>query len=95
MEIKKIKSGILKELTGTTKDLINMGIWFLYETRYEKFPNAKYFLSADKKYYLLACDGSVIASLSDYPVDLEYNTRIIFSDMPKLEPVRNFSRLWA
>lgn len=95
MNIKEIESVGLKQLTGTTKDLINMGIWFLYETQYDKFPAAKYFLSADKKYYLLTDNGDVITSLSDYPVDLKYDTRIIFSDMPKFEPIKNFRRLWA
>ncbi len=89
-----ITSSILNKLNGTTKDLINYGVWFLYEVDYNANENVKYLLSTDTQDFLLANDGS---ALGIYPKNtaIEYKTRINFEDIPK-PPVLNIDKpLWA
>jgi hypothetical protein len=95
MNTEKINSTELSRLSATTKDLINMGMWFLYEVDYAKFPEAKYFLSAERKYYFLKKDGEIIAPMSEYPADLEYDVRILFNDLPAQESLSNYKLSWA
>lgn len=95
MEVEKIQSSKLKCLNGTTKDLINMGIWVLYEVNDDKFPDIAYFLEAEREYYLLNTDGKALSSSSKYPMELKYGARILFEDIPFPESIDNFQLAWA
>ena len=95
MEIKKILSSKLKCMSGTARDLINMGMWFLYEVNDNRFPDVAYFLSAERDYYFLASDGRIMESLPNYPKELECKVRILFDDIPFPESIDNFQPAWA
>ncbi len=95
MEIKKILSSKLKCMSGTARDLINMGMWFLYEVDDARFPDVAYFLSAERDYYFLASDGKIMESLPNYPKELECKVRILFDDIPFPESIDNFQPAWA
>ena len=95
MEVKKIQSTKLKCLNGTTKDLINMGMWVLYEVNDDDFPDVAYFLEAEREYYFLNADGKALSSSSKYPPELKYGARILFNDIPFPESIENFQPTWA
>lgn len=81
MENKTISASELPQISGLIKDVINMGLWFLYEIHYPSDDNAKYALSTDKNEYLLDKDGNV---LSPIPKDnkIEYLYKITFTGIP-------------
>lgn len=95
MEIKKILSSDLKCLSGTARDLINMGLWVLNEVKDDNFPDVAYFLSAERDYYFLSSDGSIIKSLLNYPEGMKCGARILFDDIPFPESIDNFQPIWA
>ncbi|MGP1438455.1 MAG: hypothetical protein ACTTKH_05225 [Treponema sp.] len=95
METKKILSSKLKCMSKPIKELINMGMWFLYEVHNYKYKDAVYFLAAGREYYFLSSNGEIIASSLDYPHGLEYDTRILFDDIPFPESIDNFQPAWA
>lgn len=95
METKKILSSELKCMSGTARDLINMGMWFLYEVDDARFPGVAYFLSAERDCYFLASDGKILESLPSYPKELEFEVRILFDDIPFPESIDNFQPAWA
>ena len=95
MEVKKILSSDLRCLSGTIRDLINMGMWFLYEIHMNELPDVSYFLAGEEDYYLLASDGKVMDSLSTYPKGLECKARILFEDIPIPESIDNFQPAWG
>lgn len=95
MKIKRIQSTKLQCLNGTTKDLINMGMWVLYKVNDDKYPGVVYFLEAEREYYLLNAEGKALSSSSKYPNELKYGARILFSDIPFSESIDNFKPAWA
>jgi len=60
MKIKEISSSKLRCLTGTIKDLINMGVWFLYEVHNESGMDVSYLLEGAGGYHLLTSDGTIV-----------------------------------
>jgi len=90
----EITSSLLKKLNGATKDLINYGIWFLYEVDYPINKNVKYLLSTDKQDMLLAEDGGAIG-IRQKGVELKYKSIINFDDIPKPEPINLAEKIWA
>lgn len=82
MERREIVSSTLPKLNGTTKDLINSGIWFLYGVTFQENKDVKYCLCADQT-YLLDKDGSIISKMSVSPSDLNIEFPLTFSDLPK------------
>ncbi|UTC49844.1 hypothetical protein [Treponema sp. OMZ 855] len=82
LKTKDITSSSLRHLQGITKDLINYGIWFLYEVDYPSDSNVRYLLSTDKQDILLSEDGSAVGI---YPktADIDYKSIINFDDIPK------------
>ena len=95
METKNISSGKLKYLSRPIKEMINMGMWFLYEVHNYQSKNVAYFLTAGKDYYFLSSEGKIINSTLDYPHGLEYETRILFDDIPFPESIDNFQLAWS
>lgn len=83
------------KLNATTKDLINMGEWFLYGIEYPSIPTAKYYLSTDQMSFYLSEDGSIIQKTPITPSDLILLNQISFDDLPKPSTLRNFSVAWA
>ena len=81
MGSRTIPASELPKISGLVKDVVNMGLWFLYDIRCESVPNAKYSLATDKGEYLLDSEGDVI---SPVPRDKapEYLGRITFSGIP-------------
>ncbi len=94
MERKEMISSDIPKLNGTTKDLINSGIWFLYKINYETVPEAKYCLSADQT-YLLDSEGSIISKDVVLPKEIVLDTPITFSDLPKPPVQKNLVLSWA
>lgn len=75
-----IPASELPQISGLIKDVVNMGLWFLY-IHCKSNPNAIYALATDKNEFLLDKDGNV---LSPVPKDevLEYLNKITFSGIP-------------
>lgn len=95
MEKETMISSSLSKLNGTTKDLINSGIWFLYKVRYTENENVKYCLSADQ-IYLLDSEGAIISKMSITPKEMSTESTIIFSDLPKPEiSSNNVVKVWG
>ena len=82
MKIKNITSSKLRCLTGTIKELINMGVWFLYEVHNESGMDVSYLLAGAGGYHLLTSDGAIVETLPIYPRELECEAQILFEDMP-------------
>lgn len=78
---KTIPASDLPQISGLIKDVINMGLWFLYEIRCDFNKEAKYALSTDKNDFLLDKDGNVLSPL---PKDskIEYISKITFTGIP-------------
>lgn len=95
MKIKRILSSKLKHLSGTIRDLINMGMWFLYEVHTDESSDVSYFLAGEEDYYLLSSDGKIMESLSSYPKGLECKAQILFEDIPIPESIDNFQPVWG
>lgn len=95
LDIKQLPSVQFTQFSGTTKDLINMGEWFLYQVYYEELPQAKYYLETDKDKFFLKEDGLVIQKVQKTPDTMTYIASIKFNDLPQSEFVRNMSVLWA
>ena len=89
MNKKRLPLTQFTKLNATTKDLINMGEWFLYEISYTPIPSASYYLSTDQMSFFISDDGTVIEKTPITPEDLKLNTQIVFSDLP--EPQYIFS----
>lgn len=92
MESKTLPASSLPLLSGTIKDAINFGIWFLYEIEYAKNPSAKYSLSTSKGEFLLTQEGDIIAQILDNPEDVKHQSKITFSGIPSA-PVVNMPSL--
>ena len=92
--IKALPSTQFSKLNATTKDLINMGEWFLYEISYPLLPNAQYYLSPDQMSFFLSFDGTVVSKTSVTPHDLTLSSQIKFSDLPQPYTLRNVSASW-
>ena len=85
MKIKGISSSKVKFLSGNIKDLINMGIWFLYEVHDSNFPDVAYLLVSAESCDLLSSEGKIIRSFSNYRESLQRGSRILFNDIPLLQ----------
>lgn len=95
MNKKRLPSTQFTKLNATTKDLINMGEWFLYEISYNSIPSASYYLSTDQMSFFISDDGTGIEKTPITPEDLKLNTQIVFSDLPEPQSLRNISVKWA
>lgn len=82
----EISSSLLKKLNGVTKDLINYGIWFLYEVDYPINKAVRYLLSTDQQDMLLAEDGGAIG-ICQKDVQIKYKSIINFDDIPRPQPI--------
>lgn len=52
MESRTIPASELPQISGLIKDVINMGLWFLYDIHCKSNPDAKYALATDKNEFL-------------------------------------------
>lgn len=81
MENKTIPASELPQISGVIKDVINMGLWFLYEIYYDSNENAKYALATDKEEYLLDKDGNIL-SPTPKESNIKYINKITFTGIP-------------
>lgn len=89
MDTKTLPATDLPKLSGTIKDAINFGLWFLYEISYTGNPNARFSLSTSRGEFLLTQDGDVISPIPEEAVDeLKYNCKVTFTGIPSA-PVVN------
>ena len=95
MENIELQSTQFSKLNATTKDLINMGKWFLYAISYPPISDAQFYLATDGMSYFLSADGGVLAKTPKTPEDLVLNKQVLFSDLPSPQSLRNFSVAWA
>ena len=95
MDNMNIHSTQFTKLNATTKDLINMGEWFLYEISYISVPSAKFYLSTDQMSYFLTGDGSIVEKTPKTPSDLVLLRQVTFDDLPKPQSLRNFVVKWG
>lgn len=86
MENKTIPASELPQISGVIKDVVNMGLWFLYEIRCESNKNAKYALSTDKNEFLLDKDGNILSPLPKED-KIEYISEITFTGIPSVPTV--------
>ena len=86
MENKTIPASELPQISGVIKDVVNMGLWFLYEIRCESNKNAKYALSTDKNEFLLDKDGNILSPLPKED-KIEYISKITFTRIPSVPTV--------
>lgn len=94
MDFKQLLSTQFLKLNATTRDLINMGEWFLYEISYTPIPDARYYLSTDQMSFFLSADGTILSKTPTTPSNLEFLSQIKFSDLPKPHSLRNISVSW-
>ena len=88
METKFLPATNLPLLSGSVKDAINFGIWFLYEITYTENLNAKYSLKTSKGEYLLTEEGDYISPIPEKASDkFKYLHKIIFSGIPQAPEV--------
>ena len=78
---KTIPASELPQISGVIKDVVNMGLWFLYEIRCSFNEDAKYALSTDKNDYLLDKDGNVLSPLPKEN-EIDYINKITFTGIP-------------
>lgn len=91
MKVEYVKSTKFTKLNATTKDLINMGEWFLYRISDK---GAKYYLSTDGMSYYLGKDGGIIDKTPRTPDDLKLLAQVVFSDIPLHTTARNLTAVW-
>ena len=94
METKEIESRVLPQLNGTTKDLVNNGIWFLYTLSDSPVKEAVYCLVADKT-YLLNSQGNIVSVPVVDIQKINCKERLLFSDLPKPIVQENVAVKWA
>lgn len=82
MENRKISASELPQISGLIKDVVNMGLWFLYGIRCKSNENAKYALATDKGEFLLDSEGNAL-SLVPKNEQIEYVSRITFTGIPE------------
>lgn len=87
MESKTLLASELPLLSGTIKDAINFGIWFLYEISDPHNPNANYSLSTSHGEFLLTHDGEVISMITE-KAGIDYKYKVTFTGIPSA-PVVN------
>lgn len=81
MENKKIPASDLPQISGLIKDVVNMGLWFLYSIRCASNEKAKYALATDKGEYLLDSEGNAL-SIVPKGEQIEYISKITFTGIP-------------
>lgn len=86
MEKRTIPASELPKISGVVKDVVNMGLWFLYDIKCESVPEARYSLSTDKGEVLLDNDGNVISPIPKGEVP-EYKYMITFTGIPEAPAV--------
>lgn len=94
MDFKELLSTQFSKFNATTKDLINMGEWFLYEISYPPIPSAQYYLSTDQMSFFLSSDGTIVSKTPITPPDLVFSSQVKFSDLPQPHYLRNISVSW-
>lgn len=93
METKTLPANALPRLSGSVKDAINFGIWFLYEITYSQNLNAKYSLSTSRGEFLLTKEGDIISLIPEsVGDDFKYLAKINFTGIPAA-PVVNMPSL--
>ena len=93
MDQKTLPATALPSLSGTIKDAINFGLWFLYEISYLPNSSAKYSLATSRGEFLLTQDGDIISPIPENVTeDLQYLFKITFSGIPSA-PVVNMPAL--
>lgn len=99
MDQKTLPATDLPRLSGTVKDAINFGLWFLYEISYLPNSSAKYSLATSRGEFLLTQDGDIISRVPENVTqkenvnqDLTYISKITFSGIPSA-PVVNMPTL--
>ena len=81
MKNREIPASELPKISGLIKDVVNMGLWFLYDIRCESNERAKYALSTDKGEFLLDSEGNAI-SIVPKGENIEYVSKITFTGIP-------------
>lgn len=93
METKVLPANALPRLSGSVKDAINFGIWFLYEISFSQNVNAKYSLSTSRGEFLLTKEGDIISPIPEIVGDdFKYISKITFNGIPTA-PVVNMPSL--
>lgn len=83
MDSRTLPATALPSLSGTVKDAINFGIWFLYEIQYSQNPDAKYSLATSRGEFLLTQEGDILSSMPEnVGADIQYISKITFSGIP-------------
>ena len=95
MDTVNIHSTQFVKLNATTKDLINMGEWFLYEINYPEVSSARYYLSTDQMSYYLSGDGTIVAKTPKTPDNLVFLKQVSFDDLPKPQSLQNIVVQWV
>lgn len=78
---KTIPASDLPQISGVIKDVVNMGLWFLYEIHCDFNEDAKYALSTDKGEYLLDKEGNALSAVPKGE-KIEYINKITFTGIP-------------
>lgn len=93
METKILPANALPKLSGSVKDAINFGIWFLYEISFSRNLNAKYSLSTSRGEFLLTKEGDILSLIPEnVGDDFKYIAQITFTGIPSA-PVVNLPSL--
>lgn len=93
METRILPANALPRLSGSVKDAINFGIWFLYEITFSQNPNAKFSLSTSRGEFLLTKEGDIISPIPEkVGDDFKYISKITFTGIPTA-PVINMPSL--
>jgi len=82
MKTNEIRSGEIPYLTTAIKEMINQGMWFLFEAEIEEIRIAKYILKAGNKMIALDNSGKILESLSNDNCNYYYKNTVYFTDLP-------------
>ncbi|HHU87753.1 MAG TPA: hypothetical protein GXZ38_00120 [Spirochaetales bacterium] len=81
----RIPAKQISQLSSTVKDLINEGIWFLYEAKNDKGTfnlGTTYILITDKDAYMLDNEGGILSVDLKTNVSKNLGPSVYFSDIP-------------
>lgn len=95
MDAIKLKSTQFSKFSATTKDLINMGVWFLQGINFPELSEAKFYLITDTTRYIVTEDGTILKKVTENPPNMEIISSVTFDDISSPAVNFNINFSWA
>lgn len=87
-KIIKLNSKDLPRIGDVTKELINLGFWYLYSLKKNKKYSANYLLKIEENIFFLGINGEILKKeeAKEFPVfEKELDGIVYFKDLPEPE----------